>query len=327
MRDITEPWQKILAQGFSSVESLLHFLQLPQELGSSFAEKEFKTRVPQRFVNRMQVGNPHDPLLLQVLASGRELALQENYSADPLQEKAANPLQGLIHKYQGRVLLILTGACAINCRFCFRRHFPYAENNPGRVNWKNVFHQLAEDKSIHEVILSGGDPLLAPDAQFEWLFSELMEIKHLKTLRIHTRIPVVLPERIQDSFLLLLEKLPLRKVVVLHVNHPNELDDSVYDACQKLKQANCHLLNQTVLLKDVNNDSAILTALSEKLFDYGVLPYYLHCLDKVAGAAHFDMPMEESLALFHQLQNQLPGYLVPRLVREEAGKRSKTWFV
>lgn len=320
-------WQKILAQGFSSVNELLEFLALPPGLGNVSADKQFKTRVPRSFAARMQRGNPRDPLLLQVLAVEDELSVVDGYVVDPLSESKGNPLPGLLHKYQGRVLLTLTGACAVNCRYCFRRHFPYQDNNPGREGWQQVVDYVRADTSIQEVILSGGDPLLATDAVLADLIQELDTIPHLQILRFHTRIPVVLPERISEDLLKLLGATRLRKVIVLHSNHAQELDDNVANICSALHQVGCHLLNQSVLLKGVNDAASILAELSERLFACGVMPYYLHLLDTVAGAAHFDLPQTTALAIYRQLQKQLPGYLVPRLAREEPGKASKTLLI
>jgi EF-P beta-lysylation protein EpmB len=327
MRDASVTWQKILAQGFSSSKELLEFLDLPQSLGYAAAERPFKMRVPRGFAARMQPKNPFDPLLLQVLAVKEELAEQNDYLFDPLSEAKTNVMQGLIHKYHGRVLLTLTGACAINCRYCFRRHFPYQNNNPGRDGWSVVLDYIKQDDSIHEVILSGGDPLLASDSLFQELLPQIAAIAHIRTLRIHTRIPIVLPERINEPLLSLLANLPLRKVIVLHCNHAQEINDEVRNVCKALRLANCHLLNQTVLLKGINNDVTTLTNLSDALFDCGVLPYYLHLLDKVVGAAHFDIPLAEALQLYRALQHTLPGYLLPKLAREEAGQKSKTLLI
>ncbi|WED44693.1 EF-P beta-lysylation protein EpmB [Legionella cardiaca] len=327
MRDTSVSWQKILAQGFATVNELLEFLSLPLTLGSTAAEKTFKTRVPRGFVARMQPGNPKDPLLLQVLATNEELEQIEGFISDPLAENAAILKSGLMHKYQGRVLLTLTGVCAINCRYCFRRHFPYQDNNPGREGWRAVLNYIRENNSIREVILSGGDPLLATNSVIKEFLQQLEGITHVQTLRFHTRVPVVLPERIDEEFLGLLNISRLRKVIVVHSNHANELDKSVEQVCVALRQAGCHLLNQSVLLKGVNDDVDSLVALSEKLFNCGVLPYYLHLLDKVSGAAHFDIPMETALAIYRQLQKKLPGYLLPRLAREEPGKESKTILI
>jgi EF-P beta-lysylation protein EpmB len=324
MRDTSLSWQKILAQGFTSSSDLLSFLELPIINGSLFAEKQFTSRIPLGFAQRMQKGNPKDPLLLQVLAIEEELEDKEGYVFDPLMELNTMPLKGLIHKYYGRVLLTLTGVCAVNCRYCFRRNFPYQGNNPGRSGWKEICNYIANDTSITEVILSGGDPLLASDLVLTQLVQQLELIPSVHTLRIHTRIPVVFPERINQGIIELLAATRFKTVIVLHCNHPQELDESVKQACYDLQQAGCILLNQAVLLAGINDNAAILAELSQSLFAYGVMPYYLHVLDKVKGAAHFDLPFVEVQFLYQQLQNLLPGYLLPRLVREEPGKLSKT---
>lgn len=316
-------WQKILAQGFDSSEVLLDFLGLPLSLASSAAQSQFKTRVPLGFAQRMEHGNPDDPLLLQVLASAQELVERPDFFKDPLQEAIANPLPGLLHKYHGRVLITLVGACAVNCRFCFRRHFPYEENNPGRAGWQTIFDYIRQDSSIHEVILSGGDPLLATDRMLSDFVTGVLTMKHVKTLRFHTRIPIVLPERIDDAFLGFLHSVPLNKVMVLHCNHRQEISEEVRAVCYAMKSAGCVLLNQSVLLRGVNDNALSLAQLSERLFDCQVLPYYLHVLDKVTGTSHFDIPKPEIDAIYRALQSLLPGYLVPRLVREVAGEASK----
>lgn len=324
MRESIPSWQQILADGFAKANQLLAFLNIPVTESSAVAELQFKTRVPRGFAARMQAGNPLDPLLLQVLAVDKELVESPGFVKDPLEEAAANSIPGLIHKYHGRVLLTVTGACAINCRYCFRRHFPYQDNNPGRGGWQPVLDYIASDNAIHEVILSGGDPLLAKDSVLAALLAQLAAIPHLTTLRIHTRIPVVLPERITDELLDLLQGNRLQKVVVLHSNHANELSPEVATACTRLRAAGCHMLNQSVLLAGVNDNVETLAALSMRLFECGVLPYYLHLLDKVQGSAHFDVDLSNAVAIFQQLQALLPGYLVPRLAREEASKKHKT---
>lgn len=319
-------WQKELAQGFSSAEALLKHLQLPVSLASVNAEKQFKTRVPRGFVDRMLPKNPNDPLLLQVLASHQELLMGEGFTSDPLAEKQVNPRPGLIHKYHGRVLLIMAGTCAVNCRYCFRRHFAYHENNPGSKGWEPVLDYIAQDESIFEVILSGGEPLLLPDAPLAQLLTKLAAIPHLQTLRIHTRMPIVLPERIDSSFLTLLKANRLQKVMVLHSNHPQELNEAVKSACFSLREAGCHLLNQSVILAGINDNATILAKLSRQLFQYGVLPYYLHMLDKVQGAMHFEVTLSNTQLLFKSLQSLLPGYLVPKLVREVPGEAHKVLY-
>ncbi|WP_419419972.1 EF-P beta-lysylation protein EpmB [Legionella sp. D16C41] len=324
MRDSIVSWKKILAQGFTSSYDLLKFLELPVELANEAASKQFKTRVPHGFATRMQKRNPHDPLLLQVLATDFEIEKVENYTKDPLEEAKSNLIPGLLHKYEGRILLTLTGSCAVNCRYCFRRHFSYQDNNPGKEGWQKIIQYLQENPSIYEVILSGGDPLVAPDKMLEELIKQLEAIEHIKILRIHTRIPIVLPERITDAFLQLLKATSLHKIIVLHCNHAQEIDSQVKVVCRKLIEADCTLLNQAVLLKGINDHVDTLTNLSRSLFDCGILPYYLHLLDKVTGAAHFDLPLEEARKLYQQLQTKLPGYLVPKLAYEEPGKKSKT---
>lgn len=324
MRNTSLNWQKILSQGFSSASDLLRFLELPSEMGSVLAEQQFSSRVPLGFAQRMRKADPLDPLLLQVLATPQETEAVAGYTPDPVGELKVNPVKGLIHKYHGRVLLTLTGACAINCRYCFRRHFPYQDNNPGRSGWKEIAAYIAGDSSITEVILSGGDPLLVPDLLLSELIDLLEAIPHVHTLRIHTRVPIVLPERIDSGLKELLNNSRLHKVIVLHCNHPQELDQQVASKLDELRMINCYLLNQTVFLAGINDQAEVLADLSQLLFSYGVLPYYLHTLDKVSGAAHFDSPLDKVHAIYHQLQALLPGYLVPRLVREESGKTSKT---
>lgn len=327
MRESSHRWQKKLAQGFSNAAALLEYLGLPQSLACDKAEQLFATRVPLAYAHRMKPADPNDPLLKQVLAQPLETLSVASYVEDPLHEKEYNPEKGLIHKYHSRVLLTLTGACAINCRYCFRRHFPYQENQLGREGWGSVLDYIRKHPQLNEVIFSGGDPLIVSDARLFALMGEIAAIPHIKTLRIHSRIPVVLPERITSAFQRALSAIPLNKVVVLHTNHPNEIDASVAKACQRLRDAGCFILNQSVLLAGVNDDANILAELSLKLFSVGVLPYYLHLLDKVAGAAHFDLAHEQSLAIFRALQTKLAGYLVPRLACEEPGVLHKTLFL
>lgn len=323
MRETNASWQRILAEGFASASALLEFLELPAELGSTAAEQVFKTRVPRGFTACMKKGDPNDPLLRQVLAVPDELTPVTGFVADPLDEATYNRKPGLIHKYAGRVLLTVTGACAVNCRYCFRRHFPYADNNPGRAGWTDALVYIQADTSIHEVILSGGDPLLAPDATLQFLITALEAIPHVQTLRIHTRLPVVLPERITPALCDLLSSTRFQCVVVLHANHAAELSEAVLDACSALRQANCHVLNQSVLLAGVNDAVEALVALSHRLWICGVLPYYLHVLDKVEGAAHFSVPDTVIKDVLAALPAHLPGYLVPRLVQEIPGAKSK----
>jgi len=323
MRETNASWQRILVEGFASSHALLDYLELPHALGSVAAEQVFKTRVPRGFAACMKKGDPNDPLLRQVLAVPDELTPAPGFVADPLDEATYNSKPGLIHKYAGRVLLTVAGACAVNCRYCFRRHFPYAENNPGRAGWADALAYIAADASIHEVILSGGDPLLAPDATLQFLIEALEAIPHVHTLRIHTRLPVVLPERIDANLCALLSNSRFQCVVVLHANHAAELSSGVLDACRALREAGCHVLNQSVLLAGVNASIDALVALSQRLWACGVLPYYLHQLDKVEGAAHFSVSDRIIKELLAALPAHLPGYLVPRLVQEVPGAKSK----
>lgn len=326
---LPDTWQTLLSQTLKSPEELLSYLQLPDSLleGANRASLEFAMRIPRPWLNRIEKANPDDPLLRQVLPLGEELESIPGFISDPLEEMSSNPVDGLIHKYKGRVLVILTGACAINCRYCFRRHFPYAENRLGPEQWQKILDYIAADTSITEVIFSGGDPLVSSDTRLKQLIGDLQQIPHLTRLRIHSRLPVVLPQRITTSLTNLLSQTRLKVVTVIHSNHPQELDNAVAKAVEQLKHAGVTVLNQAVLLRGVNDSVATLKALSEKLFDIGVLPYYLFTFDPVKGAAHFDVPDNEAKQIISQLQDQLPGYLVPKLAREIPGRGSKTLLI
>ena len=321
-------WQEELANAISHPEQLLSLLGLDNSLLSNAlrASETFALRVPHSFVSRMERGNPEDPLLKQVLPLGEECLNVDGYSLDPLAEQSQNPCHGVIHKYQGRLLLVVSGACAVNCRFCFRRHFPYENNQLGGENWQQAIDYISADNSVHEVILSGGDPLAANDRRLAKMAKALNEIEHVKTLRIHTRLPIMIPSRITDEMLDWFARQRLKPVMVIHCNHPNEIDDSVRMQLQKLQQAGVTLLNQSVLLKGVNDDIDTLTVLSNTLFQAGVLPYYLHLLDPVQGAAHFDVPDAKATQLITNLKARCSGYLIPRLVREIPGEPNKTWI-
>lgn len=286
---------------------------------SESAARDFPLLVPQAFIDRMRPGDPSDPLLRQVLPAAKETLPASGFVTDPLAEAVAHKAPGVLHKYAGRALLVLTGACAVHCRYCFRRHFPYQEAGLRPAALEQALAYLAADATLHEVILSGGDPLMLADTRLAPLAHRLAALPQLRTLRIHTRLPVVLPERVDEQLLGWLEALPLRKVLVLHVNHAREIDADVADAAARLRTAGITLLNQSVLLRGVNDSAAALTELSERLWDIGVLPYYLHLLDRVQGAAHFEVDDAEAQHLMTALRTQLPGYLVPRLAREEAG--------
>jgi EF-P beta-lysylation protein EpmB len=283
----------------------------------------FALRVPRGFVARMRRNDPTDPLLLQVLPQRAEHDHVEGFTVDAVGDMASKAGHGILHKYDGRALLIASGSCAVNCRYCFRRHFPYGEEIAAASQWRDALAHVKADPSIRELILSGGDPLTLATHKLEELTRGLADLPHVIRLRIHTRLPVVLPERIDEAFVAWLTALPLQKVVVLHANHANEFDASVDAACARLRDAGASLLNQSVLLRGVNDGADVLARLSERLFAAGVLPYYLHQLDRVQGAAHFEVNDSRALALMEALRARLPGYLVPRLVREVGGDASK----
>ena len=317
-------WRRELAGALTRPAELLAHLGLPEEPESERAADLFALRVPLGFVRRMRHGDRRDPLLLQVLPDPAECRDVAGFSTDPLAEAAAMVAPGLLHKYPGRVLLTLTGACGIHCRYCFRRHYPYAEANPAGSHWGEALTYISRDATIREVILSGGDPLSLSDRRLSALVADIAAIPHVQRLRIHSRLPVVVPQRISSGLLELLTAGRLSPVLVIHANHPNELDAEVVTALRQLTAAGIPVLNQTVLLHDINDRVDVLGALSEALFSAGVLPYYLHQLDRVQGAAHFELDDRQACALIRDLQAQLPGYLVPRLVREEAGASGKS---
>lgn len=321
----TPGWQAELGDAVTDPAELLALLELDPALlpGANTAAATFRLRVPRPFIARMRKGDPDDPLLRQVLPVADELDDARGFVADPLAE--ADVLgDGILHKYRGRALVITTGACGVHCRYCFRRHFPYAESRAAADGWHRVLARFAADPSLAEAILSGGDPLTLSDRRLARLVEGLGAIGHLKRLRIHTRLPVVLPSRVDAALLGWLSATRLAKVVVIHANHPAEIDDAVRGALAALRDAGATLLNQSVLLRGVNDSSDTLAELSTVLFDAGVLPYYLHLLDPVAGAAHFDLREAGALLLHAELQARLPGYLVPRLVREKPGRPAKT---
>ena len=319
-------WQQALADAIADPAELCAVLGLdPALIEPAFAAAgKFPLRVPRGYVARMRRGDPRDPLLLQVLPGAAELVSTPDFNTDPVGDIASSTAPGLLHKYAGRALVVTTGACAVHCRYCFRRHFPYAEQSALRQGWEPVIARLQADPSIHEVILSGGDPLSLSDRRLTQFTDELQAVRHVRRLRIHTRYPVVLPERVDAGLLKWLARVPLQKVVVVHANHANEIDAQVQRACTDLASVGATLLNQSVLLAGVNDSVATLAQLSESLFATRVLPYYLHLLDKVQGAAHFEVDERRALQLHRELTATLPGYLVPRLVREIAGAPAKT---
>lgn len=323
----SESWQKILANAIRDPHQLLRALDLPDSLlaGMEAGHERFPVRVPAPYLSRIRRGDMNDPLLRQVLPLMAETRSAPEFLADPLaeQESDAALSPGLIRKYRSRALLIVSGACAINCRYCFRRHYPYADQQLGRSRQKQALEHIRQDSDINEVIFSGGDPLTMNDRHLGQLARELAAMPQISRLRIHTRLPVVIPQRVNDSLLEWLSALPVPVVIVLHINHPREIDQEVTQAMQRLRGAGVTLLNQSVLLRGVNDDADTLEALSEALFSAGILPYYLHGFDPVADAGHFDAGDDRGRALMRTLLTRLPGFLVPRLVREVPGKDSK----
>ena len=319
-------WQHILKDSITDPLELLHELNLEDTLKYPSKEvlAQFPCRVPRPLLHKMEKGNPLDPLLKQVLPINEELDIKTGYSLDPLKEASFNVTSGLLHKYKSRVLVTLTGACAINCRYCFRRHFPYSDNSFSYDRWNSILNYLKQDDNINEVIFSGGDPLCLKDSLLKNLIKDLECVKHIHTLRIHTRFPIVIPQRITQSLIETLSETSLKIVVVFHVNHSNEIDVPTKQKIQELSKNNITLLNQSVLLKNINDDTETLYALSNTLFNSSILPYYLHIVDKVQGCAHFSVNNSKGITLINSLRDMLPGYLVPRLTQETAFEKAKT---
>lgn len=321
------PWQALLRDAVTDPEVLLEKLGLDPLRwlkGAREGHRLFPVRVPLPYLERIRPGDPDDPLLRQVLPLADEGERVNGYVGDPLEEASATLQTGLIRKYRSRALLMVTGQCAINCRYCFRRHFPYQEHRLSPAQRAEVIRTLAATPEINEVIFSGGDPLVASDRLLARWAEALAEVPTLKRLRLHTRLPVVVPQRVDEALLAWLDASPLQTVMVLHINHPNEIDDAVRQACARLRGAGVTLLNQSVILRGVNDCADTLADLSERLFEAGVMPYYLHAFDPVAGAHHFDTSDDRARALTRELLARLPGFLVPRLVRELPGETSKT---
>ena len=323
---VPEPdWRRAWRDAIRDPRELLELLELPELAAtlSASAQAQFPLRVPRGFAARMRRGDPADPLLRQVLPLTDEDHRVPGFGLDAVGDGAANAGTGILHKYAGRALLVATGSCAVHCRYCFRRHYPYAEQTAAANHWQPAIDFLHADPSISELLLSGGDPLSLATAKLAELTDALRDLPSLRRIRLHTRLPVVLPERVDSALLDWIRGLPWSVVVVIHANHGNEIDASVAQALRRLGDAGAVLLNQSVLLRGVNDDTQVLAELSEQLFDAGVLPYYLHQLDRVAGVAHFEVDDARARALHSELQSMLPGYLVPRLVREVAGAPGK----
>lgn len=319
-------WQHGLAHAIRDLSTLLQRLHLTAEFlpRQLVAAAEFPVLVPESYFRRIRPGDRLDPLLLQVLPAAAELDAVSGFNSDPVGDEAARAAPGLLHKYRGRALLIAHGACAIHCRYCFRRHFPYELEPRSWAAWQPALTAIRDDNSLHEIILSGGDPLILSDRRLQQLLEHLVEIPHVRRVRVHSRLPVVLPERITSELVSLLKSTRLRTIFVLHANHARELVDDCAAAIERLVDAGLMVLNQTVLLKGVNDSVNALVELCERCIDLGVQPYYLHQLDRVQGAAHFEVPVETGRALIEAVRRQLPGYAVPRYVWEEPGAASKT---
>lgn len=321
-------WLEELAQGIDNAADLLAAVKLDahsfDRAGIAIAEQKFATRVPWDYVNRIKARDPRDPLLLQVLPQGIENIIHPQFSADPVADTKALKLPGLLHKYQSRVLLLATGVCAVNCRFCFRRNLNYQQLKLSKNSLQAALDYINDDHSIEEVILSGGDPLMQSNAKLTKLITKLEKIKHLQRLRIHSRLPIVLPSRIDENLCALFANSRFELIMVTHANHGNEISPSVIEAMTKLKQADLLLLNQSVLLKNINDDAKVLIELSRALIKAGILPYYLHLLDRAAGTAHFECSKKRAIAIVEKMRQSCSGYMVPRLAVEIAHRPHKT---
>lgn len=324
----TITWPEHLTQAITSLPELIDHLGLPKDLipEGMAAHQSFRLLAPRPYLSRIEYGNPDDPLLKQILPSPREMQMVPGYTTDPLDEAEHTPQKAIVHKYKRRLLVITTGTCAINCRYCFRRHFPYGDNQLAQAEWQSVIDYLEAHPEVNEVILSGGDPLMMKDALLADKLLKLEDLPQIKRLRIHSRLPVVIPARISDALLTRFSKSRLDIVMVWHINHANEVDQEVIEAAFKLKKIGVTLLNQGVLLKGINDTVQAQVDLSEAVFSAGILPYYLFTLDPVAGAAHFDLSVETAQQLMGKVAAELPGYLVPRLAKEIPGKTAKTVF-
>lgn len=320
----TPHWQHSLAESFRSTQELLKYCELDINCPKPESEAGFPFRVTRYYASLIEKRNPQDPLLLQILPDSAEQLQVEGYTLDAVGDIKSMPVAGLIHKYRHRALLTTTAACPIHCRYCFRRHFPYEESRLDIKPGSAVFQYLSEHTEINEIILSGGDPLMLSDSKIADTIMFLNDLKHIRYLRIHSRLLSVLPERITDSFIQTLRQFTGKLILVTHINHPNEISEFNQQACRLLTKQGVQLFNQSVLLKKVNDNAETLIDLSYKLFETNIIPYYLHKLDKVHGAAHFDIPTAETCKLYTQLVNSLPGYLVPKLVNDLSGQQSKT---
>ena len=318
-------WQKELANSFNSPETLLAYLgfDVKAHTKDNHARNLFAVRVPRFFADLMAKNDLNDPLLKQVMPVADEFVVDPDFSTDPLEEQQSSE-QGMLHKYHNRVLLMVRGGCAVNCRYCFRRHFPYAEHHNNKADWLEVFKQIGSDPNIDEIILSGGDPLMANDDYLLWMLQQINLIPSIKRVRIHSRLPVVLPYRITEQFLQLCQQAQQQIIMVLHINHPQEISAELADKVALLIQVGVTVLNQAVMLRGINDSTDTQMALNETLFTHRIQPYYLHLFDKVQGAAHFAISDERAVAIMRDVMTKQSGYMVPKLVREIGGEASKT---
>lgn len=320
-----EIWKAELGQAVRSGEELIDLLGLPDSLreGARRSAEGFPVVVPRNYLARMEFGNPHDPLLLQVLPSLNETESPEEFTEDAVGDLESRLAPGLLRKYQGRGLLIATGTCAVHCRYCFRRHYPYGEEPKSLAQWEPAFEAIRQDCSLKEILLSGGDPLILSDDRLREFVERLEAIPHLKRIRVHSRLPIVLPSRVTAGLIDVLTGSRLTPFLVVHANHLHELAGDCGEALRKLVQSGITVLNQAVLLRGINDDVETQVDLSEGLIDLGVVPYYLHQLDRVAGTAHFEVERERGLEIVAEMRGRLPGYGVPQFVEEIPGEKSK----
>ena len=318
-------WQQHMKNAIRTSQGLASALDLPlSEIDSGDATQPFPLFAPLPFVSRMEPGNIEDPLLRQVLPVAEEKIQAEGYLKDPLKEDQFSISPGLLHKYDSRALMIINGTCAVHCRYCFRRNFPYQESLQSTGDWDRAIQQIESDVSVHEIILSGGDPLTVVDDRLTELVQRLDQIQHLQRLRIHTRLPIVIPQRITGDLIETINETRMAITIVVHANHANEVDESVAHHLGRLSQTRATVLNQSVLLRGINDDPSELIELSQRLIACGTVPYYLHQLDPVIGAQHFHVPIQQGREIIKEMRTRISGYLVPRYVQERPGQPNKT---
>jgi EF-P beta-lysylation protein EpmB len=319
---LTQDWRQILRSNYTNWEKLADFLSLPQDIRDQIIiQKHFPLNLPIRLAEKIEKGNFEDPILKQFLPTTQEKIFSNGYLNDPVGDQSSRCGPKLLHKYQGRVLFVTTGACAMHCRYCFRQNFDY---DVADKTFALELEQIANDKTIFEIILSGGDPLSLPNRTLKCLIDKIALIPHIKRIRFHTRFPIGIPERIDEEFLDIIRNTPIQFWFVIHCNHPQELDETIFYHLNLLRKCGVNILNQAVLLKGVNDNADTLTELCLSLVDNGISPYYIHQLDRVQGAAHFEVPEEDGLRLIKEISRRLPGYALPKYVREIPGQPCKT---